>query len=155
MPTVTAGPPTLHVPSLGIAARLTASEVVEGEYAVPRDPTLVGVHRSGVRGVEARLRPGPGVLLMSGHVAVGDTRGALWSLHALAPGDPLVVTGPTGTRRWHAEKLEVVRADQLPQDLLRGSGPERLVLVTCSGPVVLTDGRRAYRDNLVVTAVPA
>jgi len=33
-------------------------------------------------------------------------------------------------------------------------GERRLVIVTCTGPVVATGDRRSFRDAVVVTAVP-
>ncbi|WP_460767367.1 class F sortase [Mariniluteicoccus flavus] len=150
-----AGPPALEVPSLAIRARVVAADVVAGEYAVPRDPGAVGAYRPGGGDLAARLAPRPGVLLVAGHVTVGRERGSLWPLHTLAPGAELITTSPGGTRRWKAVRLDVHRADALPADLTRAIGPERLVVVTCTGPVITSEGRRAYRDNLVVTAVPA
>lgn len=140
----------LEIPSLGIGARLAVAEIREGEYAVPRDPAVVGVHRANVAGLGPRLAPHPGTLLLAGHVTSGRVRGALWPLHSLEPGAELVVGG----RRWRAVRLDVHRADALPHDLVRGDGPERLVVVTCTGPIIGEGQQRAYRDNLVVTAVP-
>ncbi len=51
----------------------------------------------------------------------------------------------TSTRR-------MLKAD-LPLDVWSQTGPARLVLVTCGGPFDSTIGR--YRDNIVITAVPA
>lgn len=140
----------MEIPSIGVSAPLAAAEVTGGEYAVPRDPGVVGVHRLKVAGLSARLGPHPGTLLLAGHVTAGRVRGALWPVHTLEPGAELVVGG----RRFRAVSLEVHRADALPTDLVRDDGPERLVLVTCTGPIIDDAGRRSYRDNLVVTAVP-
>ena len=40
---------------------------------------------------------------------------------------------------------------QLPTNIYSRAGGHRLVLVTCGGPFVQSEG--AYRDNVVVTAV--
>jgi hypothetical protein len=42
---------------------------------------------------------------------------------------------------------------QLPTDIWSQTGKEHLVLVTCGGP--FDQATRHYRDNVVVTAVPA
>jgi sortase (surface protein transpeptidase) len=46
----------------------------------------------------------------------------------------------------------MLKAD-LPLDIWSQTGQPRLVLVTCGGPFDSSLGR--YRDNIVVTAVPA
>lgn len=46
----------------------------------------------------------------------------------------------------------MLKAD-LPLDVWSQTGPARLMLVTCGGPFDSSIGR--YRDNIVVTAVPA
>jgi hypothetical protein len=43
--------------------------------------------------------------------------------------------------------------EELPADVYSRRGRPRLVLVTCGGP--FDEARRHYRDNVVVTAVPA
>lgn len=144
----------LSIPSVGVRAPIVGADITAGEYAVPSDPAVVGAHRANERDLGRALAPTPGVLLVAGHVTLGATRGALWPLHRLEPGAELLTTGPGGVRRWRAVALEIHRADALPADLLRPSGPEQLVLVTCTGPVVDDHGRRSYRDNLLVTAVP-
>jgi hypothetical protein len=43
--------------------------------------------------------------------------------------------------------------EKLPTDIYSRRGRPRLVLVTCGGP--FDEATRHYRDNVVVTAVPA
>ncbi|NNG20431.1 sortase [Naumannella sp. ID2617S] len=149
------GPAELQVPSLGIRAPIRAAAITDGVFQVPKDPATVGVHRGSAGSLPDRLRPGPGTILMSGHVTSGSVRGSLWPLHRLAPGAMLVTSdGAGGTARWRATRLHTVRADQLPADLLDSTGRSRLVVVTCSGEVMVEGGRRGYRDNLIVEAVP-
>lgn len=146
----------MRIPALAVDARIEPAGIVDGVFQVPTDPAAVGVHRGDARGLPERLKPGPGTILMSGHVTSGTTRGALWPLHRLPPGEVIETSDGAGaTTRWRATRLRTVPADQLPADLLDRVGPARLVLVTCSGEVETSNGRRRYRDNLLVEAVPA
>ena len=82
--------------------------------------------------------------------------GALFDLKAAGYDDPLLVTTTDGTGRathWRVTGLEVRGKGDLPA--FPTTGARRLVLVTCGGPVVDTPSGRRYRDNVVVTAVPA
>ena len=149
------GEARLRIPSLAVDARIAPAAIRDGVFQVPADPAVVGVNRGPATGLPARLAPSPGTILMSGHVTSGATRGALWPLHKLAPGSELETSDGAGaTTRWRATRLRTVPADQLPADLLDRAGPTRLVLVTCAGEVETVDGRRRYRDNLLVEAVP-
>jgi hypothetical protein len=42
----------------------------------------------------------------------------------------------------------------LPEEVFATTGPRKLVLVTCGGPLVEVDGALAYSSNVVPTAVP-
>lgn len=146
---------TLAIPSLAVRAPLTGSRIVAGEFEVPRDPGRLGVHREGETSLTRALSVRPGAVVVAGHVTMGEQRGALWSLHRIGPGAEIVTEGPGGRRTWRAVKVDIHAATALPEDLAAGTGPERLVLVTCTGPLITENGRRGYRDNLVVTATPA
>ena len=56
-------------------------------------------------------------------------------------------------RRYRVTSVRRVRKQGLPSSIYSRSGPARLVLVTCGGPFDTKTGH--YRDNVVVTAVPA
>jgi hypothetical protein len=49
--------------------------------------------------------------------------------------------------------VRTVLKDELPQALFSRSGEKRLYLVTCGGPFNAKSGH--YRDNVIVSAVPA
>lgn len=148
-------PGHLGIASLGILAPLDSARIELGEFAVP-PPSRVGVHRSGTADdLDARLNAGPGVILAAGHVTFNQQLGVFHELHRLEPGAEITLSNSAGDiSRWRATELRTVAHDALPADLLAAEGPARLVLVTCAGEVVDDAGRRAYADNLVVTAVP-
>lgn len=81
--------------------------------------------------------------------------GAFFRLRELDQGDRLAVTGSDGQDRAYRV---IARAEyqktKIPLDrYFARDGDQRLTLITCGGPFD-ADTRR-YRDNLVVTAVPA
>jgi hypothetical protein len=54
---------------------------------------------------------------------------------------------------YRVTSLRTFRKRASPTSIYSGTGPPRLVLVTCGGPFDRASGH--YRDNVVVTAVPA
>ena len=52
---------------------------------------------------------------------------------------------------YRVTSVQTVPKAQLPTSIYSRAGRHRLVLVTCGGPFVQSEG--AYRDNVVVTAV--
>lgn len=145
-PVHTAGP-RLLIGALGISAPLHEVGVSAGELEIPADPAAVGIWRDGAR-------PGDptGTVLVSGHVSWDGRRGGLWPLASAGLGDLVELVTPDGTvTHWIVTTADRVLGDQDHPDLFTRSGPHRLVVVTCGGPVV--DGR--YRDLVVVVAEPA
>ena len=55
-----------------------------------------------------------------------------------------------GAKRW-----DVLTKVGLPRSIFAVDGPRQLALVTCGGPVISDGATRHYRDNVVLTAVPA
>lgn len=140
---------TLFVPALHAYATIVDEKVVDGKLALPR-PRKVG------RAVEASgyAQPG-GTLLLAGHVASYGTPGALKWLSTLEPGDTAFVTGPDGRREsFKLTGMKMFVKQELPAELWRRSGPRRLVLVTCGGPVIRRPDGRHYRDNVVAYFEP-
>jgi len=75
-------------------------------------------------------------------------------LKAQVGGDIVVVTAVDGrTFRYRVTATREMRKADLPTDIWSQTGPARLVLVTCGGP--FDQATSHYRDNIVVTAVPA
>jgi sortase (surface protein transpeptidase) len=93
-------------------------------------------------------------VVLAGHV---DSRrfgvGPLADLQAIGVGDRVeVTTGPDGTRAYRVDSIERFDRQALPAAVFARTGPERLRLVTCTGPYLPEAG--GYQQNLVVTAVP-
>ncbi len=96
-----------------------------------------------------------GAVLIAGHVDSATAgAGALFRLHEARPGDRIRVTTRNGrTFTYRVTSVRTMPKEQLPPDIYSRKGKPRLVLVTCGGP--FDASTRHYRDNVVVTAVPA
>jgi sortase (surface protein transpeptidase) len=67
-------------------------------------------------------------------------------------GDRIQVTARNGrVFGYRVTSVRTMPKSQLPTNIYSRAGGHRLVLVTCGGPFVQSEG--AYRDNVVVTAV--
>lgn len=145
-------PRRVAIPALGVAAPVDAVGVQpDGAMRVPPDGRRVGWYRFG---------PAPGVdtgsAVLAGHV---DTRrggpGALFRLAYVEVGAQVVVTTDDGEQlRYVVTGRQTIRKAALPvAQIFRRDGAHQLVLISCGGPFDPALGR--YRDNVVVTAVPA
>ena len=86
---------------------------------------------------------------MRGEHGVAEAR------HDLAVRVAEVVRGADDEGEVHeyvVESLQVYEQQALPEDMLQSTGPDELVLVTCSGASISTGGAWSYEYNLVVTA---
>ena len=103
------------------------------------------------------LRPGAqaGAVLIAGHVdSATRGAGAFFRLRSARPGDRIQVETRDGrTRSYRVVSVRTYVKESLPTDIYSLRGPARLVLVTCGGP--FNERAGSYRDNIVVTAVPA
>jgi sortase (surface protein transpeptidase) len=144
-----ARPAGLRVPAVGVDVRVVPVGVEpSGEMELPDDPGVVGWYRFGPR-------PGEGVgsAVLAGHV---DSErygvGPLAALGGTRPGDRVLVRlGP----RWvdyRVDSVEQLDRRALPAAVFARTGPERLRIITCTGPYLPEAG--GYQQNLVVTAVP-
>jgi hypothetical protein len=146
-----AAPARLAVPALRVDAPLDPVGVrADGQLELPEDVDRVGWYRFG---------PAPGAVegtvVLAGHVDdVDQGRGALDPLRRAEPGDEVVVEAADGAvTRWQVVSREQIDKPGVPfGDLFARSGPPRLALITCGGP--LAADLRSYRDNVVVVAVP-
>jgi Sortase domain len=96
-----------------------------------------------------------GAILIAGHVdSARSGPGAFFRLREANAGDRVQVTTRNG-RTFTYRVVSVARypKSRLPTSVYSRAGRPRLVLVTCGGPFQPATGR--YRDNIVVTAVPA
>jgi hypothetical protein len=100
-----------------------------------------------------------GTTLLAGHVDYyGQGDGTLYNLYQIQPGALVYTCDAAGhVARWRVTKLVVVLKTQLPPWAFAGTtGPRRLVLVTCGGPLDYVRGYGyTYRDNVIAVAVPA
>lgn len=143
--TAPAMPATVQVPALRIEAAVVSSAVTAGNVAVPSDPSVLGRAAT-----SAPLCDQRGTTLLVGHVLNRNRRGALWTLAAAEKGMELRVNCPEGGSRTYraAGPAKVMLKGTVPVSLAaRDSGANRVVLVTCGGPV-RSDGH--YADNVVV-----
>lgn len=138
----------LAIPSLGIEAPLVRAGVSGHSLDIPDDPGSLTLYDDGGDPCGTT-----GTVLLAGHVVSRGVRGALWPLHAIEPGARAWLTCGDGTlTAWTAVAVDVTAKRDLPQDLFASTGPHRLVVVTCGGPV-MPDGH--YRDNVIVYFEPA
>lgn len=140
-------PDVLSAPTRGIRVGYAPSEAVDGALVLPEAPGTVWYDRSAPIGA-------PGSSLIAGHVNHSDLSLSPFSqIAGLGKGDPILVTDDGGVvHEYTVESLQVYEQQPLPPDLLASSGPDRLVLVTCSGASISTGGAWSYEYNLVVTA---
>jgi len=145
--------------SLCINAPIVPTTVAgDGSLIIPADVHKVSLWTGG-----AAIVAPAGTTVIAGHVDhVNQGPGAMNQLHNVAPGAVVTVTDTSGkVTRWQVTDVAVVGKDSLPAFVFAGkNGPRELALVTCGGPLLhLSNGHGGtygtYRDNIVVTAVPA
>lgn len=147
-----AAPVRVRLPSVRIDAPVAAVaiDVNNGVLGIPASIRRTGWWRDGAA-------PGArsGAVLIAGHVDSGrGGTGAFFRLHLTRVGDRVQVTAADGrTYTYRVVSVRDYRKSSLPISAYSSSGPARLVLVTCGGPFDSAAGH--YRDNVVLTAVPA
>lgn len=143
-------PVQLRLPAIGLSAPVDALGVgTDGQMRLPPDPRRLGWYRFG-----AAPGSGTGSAVLAGHVdSVRYGVGPLARLVELRPGDTVDVRLASGAwRRFRVDSIEAFERQALPEAVFTRTGPERLRLVTCTGPYLPALG--GYQQNLVVTAVP-
>lgn len=146
-------PVKLSIPAIAVTATVNPVGVNRrtNEFEVPPSVDQVGWYRYGP-GLEANA----GSVVIAGHVDSADQgKGAFFRLRELDRGDTLTTTGSDGRdRRWRVVAREEYAKTRIPLDrYFARDGSPRLTLITCGGP--FDPKTRHYRDNVVVTAVPA
>ena len=128
--------------SVGIDLRL-------GALAVPAPINKTGWWKDGAA-------PGDksGTVLIAGHVdSSRGGPGAFFRLRNAARNQVIEVKTATGaTKRYRVRSSRTYIKEQLPPGLFTNRGRPRLVVVTCGGPFIQSEG--FYRDNVVVVATP-
>lgn len=147
------GPDTLAAPAADLRVPLVHLGLGDdGNFAIPA-PDKASIFTDG-----APLSATEGSTFIAGHVVDKAGRFApMARLSELRPGDRVVTTDSTGTRRdWIVTGARVVTRDGLDPAMWATSGPRQLVLVTCAGRIDAAVGAvTQFTENLVVTAVPA
>jgi len=145
-------PARIQVPSLGIDAPVEAAgiDIRQGVLAVPAD-----IHETGWWADGAAPGDAKGSVVIAGHVDSAKAGvGAFFTLKSAHRGTVVEVTSADGKKRsYKVTSVRVMAKAQLPTAIWSQAGPNHLVLVTCGGP--FDAATRHYRDNVVVTAVPA
>ena len=146
-------PVRLVIPEIDVTATVNAVGINErtNEFEVPPSVDQIGWYRYGP-GLEADA----GSVVIAGHVdSAKQGKGAFFRLRELDKGDTLTATGRDGKeRKYRVVAREEYDKTKIPLDrYFARDGEARLTLITCGGPF---DAKaRKYRDNIVVTAVPA
>ncbi len=147
-----AGRPQIAIPSLCIYAPLVPARITGNALDIPAD-----VHLAALDTQSAALAARAGTTIIAGHVDNTDQGdGAFYFLYQIRPGALITITGPGhATTRWRAYKTAVTAKTRLPPGIWSLTGPRRLVLVTCGGPLEHTPVGNTYRDNILIYATPA
>jgi LPXTG-site transpeptidase (sortase) family protein len=145
------GPSRVKLARLRIDAPVSAIgiDMKSGALGIPENIKRVGWWRDGATpGDEA------GTTLLAGHVDSAKAgAGAFYALKSARRGDVVTVTHGGKTLRYRVTTRKIMRKAALPTSIYTRTGSPKLVLVTCGGPFDARTGH--YRDNVVVTAVPA
>ncbi|WP_053226768.1 sortase domain-containing protein [Solirubrobacter soli] len=145
------GPSKVKLARLGIDAPVSAIgiDMKSGALGIPENIKRVGWWRDGATpGDEA------GTALIAGHVDSAKAgAGAFYALKSARRGDIVTVQQGGKTLKYRVTTIKIMRKAQLPTNIYTRAGSPKLVLVTCGGPFDAKIGH--YRDNVVVTAVPA
>ncbi len=156
-PTVTATSPAdvpvaVTVGGTAISAPVTAVGVDRtGDVEIPEQVTTVGWYR-----FSARPGAPAGSTVLVGHVDSAEQgEGAFFRLHTAAAGATVTVRTASGaTATYRVVSVQAYPKTAVPLSALFSlDGSPRLTLVTCGGS--FDAASRSYRDNVVVTAVPA
>ncbi|MET7947532.1 class F sortase [Micromonospora sp. NPDC005324] len=146
-------PVKLVISDIDVTATVNAVGINKrtNEFEVPPSVDQIGWYQFGP-GLEATS----GSVVIAGHVdSAKQGKGAFYRLRELGQGDILTATGSDGkARQYRVVAREEYLKTKIPLDrYFARDGKPRLTLITCGGPF---DAKaRKYRDNIVVTAVPA
>jgi hypothetical protein len=147
-----AGQPQVAIPSLCLYAPLVPTRVADGALLIPPDVHLVALD-------DGSAAPGAsqGITIIAGHVDnVSQGDGAFAFLYQIRPGAVISVTGlDHKVTTWLAYETAVAGKTSLPPGIWSATGPHRLVLVTCGGPLLHTPEGTTYQDNILIYATPA
>ncbi|WP_229051438.1 class F sortase [Aeromicrobium sp. Leaf350] len=142
---------SIFIPSLDVHAPIEQVGVRAGVLEVPGDPAVVGQDER-----TSPLSSQEGSTFIAGHVQARGEDGALHDLPLISPGSRIYTRDDAGEgREWVVVALETSRDKVMAREHFATTGERRLTVVTCTGPLVVKQGRRSFRDSAIVTAVPA
>lgn len=150
--TAALAPTHVKIDSVGIDATSSAVAIDTAQGVLGVSPNI---HHTGWWADGAQPGDRAGAVLIAGHVDRANAGpGAFFHLKDAKQGDRVQVTTAGGrTFGYKVVSVKSYLKSQLPTDVWSRRGPARLVLVTCGGP--FDQKARHYRDNIVLTAVPA
>jgi sortase (surface protein transpeptidase) len=150
--TQTARPTRLQLPAAGIDVPVLAVGVAnDGQMALPPNPSTIGWYEFGPSPQDSK-----GSVVLGGHI---DSKqygvGPLARLRKAEPGDAVTVRSSDGSlTTYRVQTVRDIRKSRLALgQVFDRDGKAQLRIITCGGPYDRDGG--GYRDNLVVTAVPA
>ena len=143
------GPYTLHIPRIGVDARVVPIQSnAERILEPPRDPSVAGWWSEGAAPGEPK-----GSAVVVGHTVRNRHGGVFDDVRDLSAGDAIGVEGSDSTLTYRVQSIEVLSKNEVARDaeeIFAQTGPGRLVLITCDD----WDGT-AWRSNIITIAAPA
>jgi len=151
-PTSNPAPTRVRIARLNVDAPVSRAgiDMRQGALAVPANVRRLGWWRDGAAPGDAF-----GTTLIAGHIdSAVQGAGAFKQLSRARPGMQVLITTSDGrVRPYRVTGVRRMLKASLPAGIFTQRGNPKLVLVTCGGPFNSRTGH--YRDNVVVTAVPA
>jgi LPXTG-site transpeptidase (sortase) family protein len=142
------GPYTLHIPRIGVNARVVSIRTDEQRVLnPPEDPSLAGWWSDGAAPGAAQ-----GSAVLVGHT-VRRGGGVFDSVGDLDRGDAIEVKGSDSALSYRVRSVEVLDKDEVArraEEIFAQSGAGRLVIITCDD----WDGN-AWQSNIITVAAPA
>jgi LPXTG-site transpeptidase (sortase) family protein len=142
------GPYTVHIPRIGVDARVVPIKSNEERILEPpRDPTVAGWWSDGAAPGEPQ-----GSAVVVGHTVRSRVGGVFDDIGHLSRGDSIEVSGSEATLTYRVRSIDVLSKDEVArnaEDIFAQKSPGRLVLITCDD----WDGV-AWRSNVVIIATP-
>jgi LPXTG-site transpeptidase (sortase) family protein len=135
------------IPRIGVNAPIIVLGVdAKGEMQTPDAPHIVAWYDF------SGQPPGPGNVVMSGHLDFGTSTAVFWRLRELEYGDEIRVEWADGrTYRYLVGWKQVYRSGEEPIAEIVGPTPQQtLTLITCTGTFIRS--ARNYDQRLVVRA---
>lgn len=143
---------TIFIPAINAYARIDTSsgKLSQGELVLPK-PTRVTRWLGG-----SDVGDKQGSILIAGHISFNNTRGALYNLALLKPGNIAFVKNARGLLgTFQLASLESTKKTELPAALWTKAGPLTLHVVTCGGQLSQqANGSWHFDSNLIASFVP-